>query len=96
MAREELQILKEFEESIEGYPYKIRARILKSKSRTNKLIYGKLSHYCKPSELASSAYRPSALTGHSITQVERELRIYIKGFTSIGVEINEDFDRLKY
>jgi len=96
MAKVELKILKEFEELIDGYPHKIRARILKSKSRTDKLIYGRLSHYCKPRELASSVYRPSALTGHSITEVERELRNYIKGFTSIGVEINEDFDRLKY
>ncbi len=96
MAKEEWKIIKEFEKSVDGYPYKIRARILQLKSRSSsKTYYGMVSHHCKPSEQAAGVMRPHG-NGSSIAAIERELNIYINTFTSIGVEENENFDQLKY
>lgn len=96
MAKEEWKIIKEFEKSIDGYPYKIKARILQLKSRSsNNTFSGMVSHHCKPSEQAFGVMRPHAY-GSNLSEIERELIIYIKTFTSIGVEENEFFDQLKY
>lgn len=96
MSKEEWKIIKEFEESIDGYPYKIRARILELKSRSSaKSFYGTVSHYCKPSEQAFGVMRPQG-QGSGLAFVERELKRYIKTFTSIGVEENDSFDQLSY
>lgn len=96
MAKEEWTVIKEFEKTIDGDPYIIKARILQLKSRSSSKIYhGRVSHYCKPSIQASGVMRPHG-HGNSIDSVERELNLYINTFTSIGVEENEDFDRLKY
>jgi|WetSurMetagenome_2_1015567.scaffolds.fasta_scaffold667951_2 hypothetical protein len=96
MSKEEWKIVKEFEEPIDGYPYKIKARILELKSRSStKSFYGTVSHYCKPSEQAFGVMRPQG-QGSSIAIIERELKRYIKTFTSIGVEENDSFDQSKY
>jgi hypothetical protein len=96
MAKETWIIIKEFEKSIDGYPDKIKTRILQLKSNSsNKTFSGMVSHHCKPSELAYGVMRPHAY-GNNISEIERELLDYIKTFTSIGVEENEFFDQLEY
>ncbi len=96
MAIEEWIIKEEFEKPINGYPFKIKARILQKKSRSSSKIYhGRVSHFCKPSEQAAGVMRPHG-HGNSIDSVRRELNMYIDTFSSIGVEVNVDFDRLKY
>jgi hypothetical protein len=96
MAKEEWKIIKEFEKSIDGYPYKIKARILQLKSRnSNKTFSGMVSHHCKPSEQANGVMRPQAYGGN-LSEIESELMVYIKTFTSIGVEENEFFDQLEF
>lgn len=97
MAKEEWEIRKDFEKTIEGFPHIIRGRIIRLKSRSSEKTYmGTVSHYCKPSVQASRVVRPDASYGNSISDVEMELNIYINSFTSIGVEENEQFDRLIY
>ncbi|PKQ61776.1 cell filamentation protein Fic [Labilibaculum manganireducens] len=61
-------------------------------------IYATSIDYDPKSEISYAFFKTvqNKMRWDSITEVERELRNYIKGFTSIGVEINEDFDRLKY
>jgi hypothetical protein len=96
MIYEEWLIVKEFEEPITGFPYTIKARVLQLKSRNpNKIYYGSVSHFCKQDEQSTISLRPQA-EGKNVAAIERELNTYIKSFTSIGVEENDDFDRLKY
>lgn len=96
MVNEEWKIVKEFNETIVGYPYRIKARILELKSRSSaKSYFGTVSHYCKPSEQAFGVMRPQG-QGSSIAIIERELKRYIKTFTSIGVEENDSFDQLQH
>lgn len=96
MAKEEWIIIKEFEKPIDGYPHKIKARILQLKSRNSKkMYYGKVSHHCKPSKQANGVMIPNA-NSDSIVSVQRQLNIYIDTFSSIGVEVNENFNQLKY
>lgn len=97
MKNEILTIIKEFEYEVKDYPYLVKAKILQNKSRSSdKMYYGRLSHYCKPSEFAASAYRPSSFNGFNLKAVEKDLLAYLKGFTSYGIEVNEEFDRLIY
>lgn len=85
--------VKELKFDIDGFPYQLKAKILKPKSRKDMLYYGKISHYCKLSEQAESVYIPSGLfTSNSISEVEEGLRNYANSFTSIGVETNNKFD----
>lgn len=96
MILEEWLVVKEFEKRIDGYPYKIKARILQLKSRNpNKIYHGSVSHFCKADEEAILTLRPEA-QGKNMASIEKALESYINGFTSIGVEVNDDFDRLTY
>lgn len=96
MQKEELVIIKELDYPIEGSAFVISGRILQKKSkRADKLYYGWLSHYWKPSELAGSAYRPS-FSGYDLLAVERSMEAHIKTFKPIGVVENEQYDTLKY
>lgn len=88
------KIVKEMEYKISGYPGILRAKILKPISRSDKLYYGKISHFCKPSEGAGTIYHPTGLfISSSIFEVEECLRNYANSFTSIGVETNNKFDQ---
>ncbi|MBP1638922.1 MAG: hypothetical protein H6Q17_505 [Bacteroidetes bacterium] len=96
MVYEEWMIVKEFEAQVPGYPHTIKARILQLKSRSpNKIYYGTVSHYYKPNEQALEVVMPTG-QGNSIAAIERELNVYLKAFTSIGVVVNDDFDCLIY
>ncbi len=96
MILEEWLVVKEFETEVAGCSHPVKARVLQLKSRSpNKIYYGTVSHYCKPSKQADSVVIPPG-QGRSLAAVERELNAYLKAFTSIGVVANEDFDCLKY
>ena len=96
MIYEEWLIVKEFEQELAVYPFKIKARVLQLKSRNpNKIYYGSVSHFCKLKEKADVPIRPQA-QGSNMAVIEKELLSYIKAFTSIGVEENDDFERLIY
>lgn len=74
---------------VEGLPFEVKGRILKESSSEGDLFSWEISHYCKPSEKAATAYYPSRDTSKSFGDAERWLFAYMRSFTGIGVEENK-------
>lgn len=91
MIKDNSKIVKEVTFTVKGIDFTLRGRIRQCNfGGGQKLFVGSLSHFCKPTEAAATAYMPS-LTGNTISAVERQMKAYAANFKPIGVVENEYF-----
>jgi len=86
------KIVEEYSMFVDGLDFLITGRVLVSLDTDSTYNYSwEISHYCKGTEAAATAYTPSDRTASTIEEARKRLMIHMETFTTIGVEPNQYF-----
>lgn len=86
------KVEEEYTMFVDGLKYSIIGRVLINLDVNSPYNYSwEISHYCKGSETAAIVYEPTDRTASTIEKARKKLMVYMKTFTTIGVESNPYF-----
>lgn len=84
------EVVKEFVLRVDGLKFSVKRRIAKSTNPEGQDEFEwDISHYCKGSKGAGTAYIPGSRREKTLEYAECSLMAYMKGFTAWGAEPND-------
>jgi hypothetical protein len=78
-------VVKEYTCWVEGLNFVVKSRVTRDPKSSTPYRW-EVSHHYKPSESAGGQYYPSTTSAKTFEEAEALMKVYLLGFTTIGVE----------
>ena len=85
------KVVREFIIRIDGLNFSVKARVSETLTRVDAgKFYWSISHYYSPKENGHTQF-PGVHTTLTVEDAETILMTYLKGFTTYGIQCNQDY-----